>query len=274
MSSYQVENQDKLGEMKERIKDFVRGLGVDDVGMAAISGYNSPKSPKIETIFPEAKSIIVLTYMETSNCDSPNRQIAINGRLDLIEFSQTCNYRLARFLEREYGARAMTVPYSYPIDFRKTNRGTNGEPIADVSLRHAAVAAGQGCFGRHNLVIHPKFGTRVLFTAILCDLELPSDEPVKEDLCSGCNICVESCPGGALDEEGKTNVRKCTPHSMPFGPAGIISFWYKFLDSSPKEQKEMLLDDFFLEMYNADIVRNMYVCFRCRNSCPVGQPKR
>lgn len=266
--------QEELGEMKERIKDFVLGLGVDDVGMAAVSSYNSPRSPKIESIFPEAKSIIVLTYKETSNCDSPNRQIAINGRLDLIEFSQSCNYRLARFLEREYDARAMTVPYSNPLDLSKKNRGINGEPIADVSLRHAAVTAGLGSFGRHNLVIHPKFGVRVIFTAVLCDLDLPSDLPVKEDLCNRCNICVESCPGGALDEEGKTDVRKCTRHCAPYGPGGIISFWHKFVDSSPKEQKEMFLDDFFLDLYNAGFVRNMYVCFSCRNSCPVGQSKK
>lgn len=273
MSNYRGENQKELGKIKESIRDFVLGLGVDDVGIAAVYNYNSPRSPEIASIFPEAKTIIVLAYKETSNCDSPNRQIAINGRLDLIEFSQSCNYRLARFLEREYDARAMTVPYSYPIDFRKKDNNSNRDPVADVSLRHAAVAAGLGAIGRHNLVIHPRLGARVLFTAILCDLDLPADAPVQ-DLCSRCNLCVESCPGGALNEEGKTEVQKCTPYSMPFGPRGIIGFWYKFIDSSPKEQKELLLDDYFLEMYNAEIVRNMYVCFRCRNSCPAGQSKR
>lgn len=266
MSTAKEKTGDELRETKERIKDFVLGLGVDDVGMAAVSNYNSPRSPKIETIFPEAKSIIVLAYKETSNCDSPNRQIAINGRLDLIEFSQSCNYRLARFIEREFDVRAMTVPYSFPIDMSKR--------IGDVSLRHAAVVAGLGSFGRHNLVVHPKHGVRVIFSALLCDLDLPSDPPVKEDLCNRCNICVESCPVGALNEEGKTDVGKCSLQIQPHGLRGTISFWHKFVDSSPKEQKEMFMDGSFMELWHTGIVRNMYVCFSCRNSCPVGQSNR
>lgn len=252
-------------QAEERIKDFVLGLGVDDVGIAAVSGYNSPMSPKMESIFPEAKSIIVLAYKEPANCDSPSKPLAINGRLDLIEFSRSCSYRLARFLEREYDARAMTVPYSFPIDMSK--RG-----IGEVSLRHAAVAAGLGAFGRHNLVIHPKHGARVIFTAVLCDLDLQSDPPVKVDLCNRCNLCVESCPVGALDE-GKTDVGKCSPHIQPHGLRGTIAFWHKFVDSSPKEQKEMFLDHSFMGLWHAGIVPNMYLCFRCRNSCPVGQLK-
>jgi epoxyqueuosine reductase len=161
MNNKQSEITANLTTHKEIIKDFVLGLGVDDVGIAAVSSYNSPMSTKMESIFPEAKSMIVLAYKELSNCDSPNKQVAINGRLDLIEFSHSCNYRLARFLEKEFDARAMTVPYSFPIDMSKGG-------IAEVSLRHAAVAAGLGSFGRHNLVIHPNFGVRVFFTAVLC----------------------------------------------------------------------------------------------------------
>jgi len=264
MNNKQSEITAKLTNPSEKIKAFVLGLGVDDVGIAAVYNYNSPLSPKIESIFPEAKSLIVLAYKEPSNCDSPNRQIAINGRLDLIEFSRSCSYRLARFLEKEFDARAMTVPYSYPLDM--SNRG-----LADVSLRHAAVAAGLGTMGRLNLVIHPCFGVRVIFTAVLCDLNLPSDPPLKENLCIKCNICVESCPVGALDVEGKTDVSKCSPHIQPHGLRGTISFWQKFADSPPKEQKEMLMDNSFMELWQAGIVGNLYVCFRCRNACPVGR---
>jgi len=79
-------------------------------------------------------------------------------------------------LEREFKAKAMTVPPSYPLLMSYETRGT----VGDVSLRHAAIAAGLGNFGRHNLVIHPTIGSRVVFTAVIINLDLLSDPPVSK----------------------------------------------------------------------------------------------
>src|SRR5512139_2545075 len=165
--------------MKDKIKDFVVGLGVDDVGIAAAKDYKSPRSPDLQGIFPGAKSLVVLAYQELSNCESENMQIATGGRLDTLEFARSSNYRVARFLEKEFKAKAMTVPPSYPLHMSYETRGT----VGDFSLRHAAIAGGLGNFGRHNLVIHPTLGSRVVFTAVITNLELSSDPPVAERLC-------------------------------------------------------------------------------------------
>ena len=149
-----IDQSERRTWMKEKIKEFVLGLGVDDVGIAAVKDYKSPRSPDLQSIFPGAKSLVVLAYKELSNCESENMQIAMGGRLDGLEFARSSNYRVARFLEREFKAKAMTVPPSYPLYMSYETKGTLG----DVSLRHAAVAAGLGNFGRHNLVIHPKMG--------------------------------------------------------------------------------------------------------------------
>lgn len=253
--------------MKAKIRDFVLAMGVDDVGFAAVTDYNSPRSPKLETIFPGAKSMVVMAYKELFTCESPNMQIAMNGRLDVMEFSRSCNYKLARFLEKEFAAKAMSVSVSYPMEMSFQTKGA----IGDVSMRHAAVAAGLGNFGRHNLVLHPKFGTRVVFTAVLCDLDLPSDPPVPEDLCINCNICVENCPAGALEEVGITNVGKCLKVSQPYGLGAQISFWNKFIESSVEEQKNMVKDENFWRLYQAGFIGFQYHCFNCLKSCPIGQ---
>lgn len=72
--------------LKEKIKDYALSLGLDDVGFAAVADYQSPQSPKIETIFPGAKSIVVGCVKEMSHVESPNPQIAMNGRLDIMEY--------------------------------------------------------------------------------------------------------------------------------------------------------------------------------------------
>jgi epoxyqueuosine reductase QueG len=252
--------------MKDKIRKFVLDQGIDDVGFAAVSDYNSPRSPRIETLFPEVKSIVVACVKEMSHVESPNPQIAMNGRLDLQEYIRSTNYKIARFLEKECNARAMSVPPSYPLDLSPQNPRS----VADVSLRHAAVAAGLGVFGRHNLVIHPRLGPRVLFMAVMTDLAIPSDPTVTEELCTKCNICVESCPASALDVEGQTDFGKCPMVSQPYGLAKIIGFWMQWAGKSPDEQRNMLLTKDFFMTYQASFIGFQYFCFRCYSYCPVG----
>jgi len=95
--------------VKGKIKEFVLSLGIDDVGIASVKDYKSPRTPDLQSIFPGAKSLVVLAYKTLSNCESENMQIAMGGRLDEMEFKRSSNYRVARFLENELKAKAMTV---------------------------------------------------------------------------------------------------------------------------------------------------------------------
>lgn len=252
--------------MKEIIKEFALSLGVDDIGFAAVTDYHSPRSPMIETISPDIKSIIVLAYKELSSCDSTDKDTAMAGRQAVMEFSRTANYRVARFLESKYGAKAYTVPNSNPFAMVKETGGAVGQ----VSLRHAAKAAGLGVFGRHNLIIHPRFGTRVNFSAVLSDLDLSSDPPFTEDLCTNCNICVEECPAKALEEEGKTVVNECFKKAQPYGLGANIAFWKKVLAASPEDQKRMMGSVDYWRLYQSVLVGNQYYCFNCMAKCPIG----
>jgi len=254
--------------MKERIKKFVLDLGVEDVGFGAVHDYKSPLSPRVEDIFPKAKSMIVMVFKELSNCESNNKRIAMAGRLDIMEFARSCNYKLSRFIEKEFKSKSMSTPLSYPLNMQPENKFGL---IADFSQRHAAIAAGLGNWGRHNLVIHPRLGSRVVFSTILTDLELPPDSPVTEDLCIHCNICVENCPGKALDEEGKTDEFKCLRYSQPYGIGRNIRFWMKFISCSPDDQQKMLVSPEYMCLYQSAFIGFEYHCFNCYMSCPVGQ---
>lgn len=254
-------------ELKEQIRQFALSLGVDDVGFAAANDYQSPKSPPLNLIFPDVRSLIIMANREPSHCESPNPQISSTGRMELLEYNHHCNLQLARYLERNCSAKAIAIPPSYPLNFGPPGMGFIGE----VSLRHAAVAAGLGRFGRHNLVIHPRLGTRVFYCGVLCDLDFPSDPPVKEELCNQCNVCVENCPVQALDEEGYTDSGRCFMNVQPNGLPKLIKFWRKVIDASPEEQKKMFFGEDFAKTYHAQLVGFEYHCFKCYTSCPIGK---
>jgi len=251
--------------MEGKIKDFILGLGVDDVGYARVEDYQSPKSYEITKFMPDAKSIIVMAFKVLSSCESPSMCTAQNGYLDLGAFARSSSYRIARLLESTYNARVVTIPLSYPFEIHHDRRA-----VADFSQRHAAIAAGLGSFGRHNLVIHPRFGTRVTFTSIITNLPLRPNLKCDQDFCTHCNLCVETCPGSALDDEGRTDVMKCLGHSQPYGLRAYIAFRAQLLASSSEEQKKMLVSEQFARLRQSAHLGNQYMCFNCMKSCPIG----
>ena len=254
---------------EEEIKNFIISLGVDDVGFADICEYNSPLSDDAATFLEGGRSIIVLASKVLSSCESSHWSVGVNGYQVLEEFLGAATYRTARFLETKYDARVAVLPHSFPFEMRIAKPA-----VAEFSQRHAAVAAGLGSLGRNNLVIHPKFGARVNFSSIITDLELqPSPKP-QNDVCLHCGICVKNCPVHALDEEGRTDVRKCMSNCLPNGDVGSIRFWLEVLQSPPEKQKELLLSERYLRLRQARHLGNQYMCFNCIKSCPIGLKKR
>ncbi len=220
-----------------------------------------------EEVLPGVKSIIVMGNREIDGAiESPNHLSAMASRMGSIEFSAKNNYLLSRFIEDEFGVRAASVPFSYPLPMDTPS----GLPGGSISLRHAAIAAGLGVFGRHNLVIHPVYGTRIVFTAVLTQLALPGDPPLTEELCTQCGQCVEACQAGALDKEGKTHPFRCLKVSQPYGIGSAIGFVEQLFDANEEERKSLLRDPEFLNLYQASFIGFQYTCIKCMTSCPAG----
>ena len=250
---------------KDAIRSYTLQLGADVVGFAAIEDYRSLRSPTPESILPGVRSIIVIGYRETHGAvESDSPRISMGSRMGGMELSLKNNYQLSRHMELSYGCKAAPISFSYPLDMTP---GANGL-VGDVSMRHAAVAAGLGVFGRHNLVIHPRYGTRITFTAVLTDMPMSSDPPAEEGLCLHCNLCVEGCPAKALDEEGKTDVFKCLKSSQPYGIGGAYRYLRKLFSVPSDERPELLKDPMLLNLYQALLIGFQYTCFNCMAICP------
>jgi epoxyqueuosine reductase len=250
---------------KEQIRQFGYELGADAVGFAAIEDYQSERAPDPRTILPGVKSLVVLGYRELDGAvETENPRVSFASRMGCMELSVKNNYLMTRYIEDHCQVKAASIPASYPLDMSPDVMGL----VGDVSLRHAAVAAGLGVLGRHNLVIHPRFGSRIVFTAILTGLPLSSEPPIQEELCDQCDLCVEACPAHALDEEGITDALRCLRVSQPHGIGGTVRYLRQFIGASPEEQKALLKDPRLLHIYQAQFIGFQYFCNRCMAVCP------
>ncbi len=96
------------------------------------------------------------------------------------------------------------------------SRWTNGKvehrvcvdtaPILERSLGNAC---GLGRIGRNKCLIVPKVGSRVVLGELLLNIDLPPDPPLEGDPCGECNLCVNSCPTGALTGSGELVSSHC-----------------------------------------------------------------
>lgn len=84
----------------------------------------------------------------------------------------------------------------------------DSSPIAEV---RAAKAAGLGVIGRHGMLIHEKYGSRVFIGTIVTSLGLKPKAQANKS-CLGCLKCIKACPTGALSEGKSLDAGRCRSH--------------------------------------------------------------
>ncbi len=201
--------------IKEMIKEHALQTGMDMCGVASIDRFaESPAGKHPTDILPGCKSVIVIGIGLLDGVIQANFRTFEEGRHDLkglygtygyamlpnFELTYAC-YSMAKFIERSFGE--VATPLS-------TGPQTNG---AQMSIRHAAVAAGLGEFGWMSIVLSPKFGPRNRFGIILTTAEIEPD-PMYDGprLCDPevCHICTDVCPTKAIGIYGSEDCHSCT----------------------------------------------------------------
>lgn len=145
--------------------------------------------------------------------------------------------RLQGWMHEELGIGARPLPYH-------VERG-------GVFLKDAAVLAGLGIIGRHNLLITPEHGTRVRLRAMLLGADLEPTGPIQGfDPCDGCPApCLRACPRDAFERDAYSRSR--CQEEMQANEAA----------AAPVDGAVMGIDgDFDTTKY----------CRRCELACPVG----
>ena len=274
---------------KEQIKDYAKSLGMDFCGVSGVDRLKtSPEGKHPCDVLPGCKSVIVVGVKLLDGIIQANFRALEDGRWDLkglygtygystlpnFELTFVC-YAMGRYIESNSDA------YATPCS---TGPMTNG---AQISIRHAAVAAGLGEFGYLGIVLTPEYGPRNRFGVILTTLELEPDPMYSGPaICTKCNVCAKVCPTGALRMPGTHDLEHVEIGEKEYTYTKVVfPKCVKALTGMTKAlggredyllEKEPTMEDLAAASSKMPIESNgithsnAWNCGRCQTYCPAG----
>jgi epoxyqueuosine reductase QueG len=145
------------------------------------------------TVLPDGYILLIMGLEST-----PKRNLdefgTRSGRFMLYGFQKYIAPRLRAMVKfiRDRGYYAETFKkYGYPLK-------------GEINLKNEAIRAGLGKRGENSVVLHPKYGPWLRFTAIRtkAPLEFAVTSELMETynpVCRDCHICLDVCPTGVLE---------------------------------------------------------------------------
>lgn len=148
-------------------------------------------------LVPGAKTVLCLTF----NYHNPDKQIDPEApKISQYAYGQDYHQVIKDKL------RALLAYMQEQIGAVEGRCFVDSAPVME---RDWARRAGLGWNGRHTLTINPKQGSWFFLAEIICDLELPYDNPMR-DHCGTCRRCIDACPTEAISPQGYfLDAQKC-----------------------------------------------------------------
>jgi len=202
--------------MRSSLKEsIIRHLDdrVSAVGFAPVERFaDTPEKHHPAGVCKGAKTVIVFgIQVPRGILESPDYNLhslhrsyhTVYRQLDEISLG-VCN-----LIESQGPFSAVMVPSYAPMVFH------GFEPWGLISLKHAAVLAGLGAFGRSGQMYHPTYGSRLRLAAVVTNAELPGDPVIDEEPCPPkCRACQKICPAGAFTADGAFRKMTCLAHTI------------------------------------------------------------
>ena len=198
-------------KLTDQVKKLAKDKGADLVGFAPVDRFDqAPESHHPSRVCKEAKTVVVFGRIVPRGVfSSPGYNLHLLHRSyhTLYPYLDELGLDLANDIEAE-GYLAVQIPSYAPLVYHGL------EPWGIISLKHAAVLAGLGAFGRSGLVYHPRYGSRLRLGAVVTSAAIPGDPLVAENPCPPkCNACQKACPAGAFDT-GSFQKLTCMSYSI------------------------------------------------------------
>lgn len=203
------------------IESFIKGLGVDVVGFSNVID---------DSIYQEnLNKLNELNMKYQRNYDQrlySNPRLLISDASLIISIGISFNYEyqidnndyFGYYSQSSYGIDYHRRLYNIlnQIDLYLASNFDNyhGYQSCDTKAcddRYYAYICGNGYYGKNNMIINEKFGSKVFYATLITNLNLNVKTIIKNNECNDCDICIKSCPTNALGDFG-INAYKCLSH--------------------------------------------------------------
>lgn len=199
-------------DMKEELREKVLSFGADVCGFAGIERFwEAPTGFHPCDIYADCKSVITFgialpkgTFMADSRLIYSYYNYFACPQVDRITF------QTAAFLEKIYHGTGVPLPSDGPYEYWDEEK-MEGRGL--LSMRHAAYLSGIGTFGKNKLLLNRDYGNRLIIGCVLTDLEIESDEFAAPICLEHCDLCIRSCPVGAI-RDGLVEQKLCRMNSF------------------------------------------------------------
>ncbi len=171
--------------INEELIEFLLSKGASDVGIAHIPDGDFGECQTAVSIAVRLSDAIVDEIDGAPTHTYFSHYRAVNAFIDRLELE--CGLFL-----QERGYRYITVAASQSINDKGWNYSGR------YSHKKAARLAGLGSIGKNSLFLHREFGARMRLGTVMTDMPLLNEPLILPSPCTGCDLCVKSCPSGAI----------------------------------------------------------------------------
>ena len=270
---------------KEEIFAYCKRKGALAVGVADLETLEriAPPGHRPTDLMPKVKSVIALGVGgQTQGAWAvPAKALGYFGSTEGRAY--TIAYGCAFFIENRFGIRSIYCPPDMD-----TEAGPR-VPLQSLKLHAEVAGIGARSFAG-DILLHPDFGY-MYFASVFTELELPPDEPMKENPCpapscvslyrkTGQTPCMKFCPvqclSGEIDEDGNQAVMRydmaaCAEMTQQF--EAVPSMIADAVEAKDEVEREDALFDADQKIlwYKMSVGSGglLAQCFECMRVCPI-----
>ena len=270
---------------KEEILAYCKRKGALAAGVADLETLEriAPPGHRPTDLMPKVKSVIALGVGgQTQGAWAlPAKALGYFGSTETRAY--TIAYGCAFFIENRFGIRSIYCPPDMDVEAGPR------VPLQSIKLHAEVAGIGARSFAG-DILLHPDFGY-MYFASVFTELELPPDEPMKENPCpapscvslyrkTGQTPCMKFCPvqclSGEIDDDGNQAVMRydmaaCAEMTQQF--EAVPSMIADAVEArNETEREDALFDpDQKILWYKMSVGSGglLAQCFECMRVCPI-----